>query len=87
MSRPLAVKGGGASPSLFSTPGFPPAASLKEASFGDRPEHCWQDVLAGDDAWKTQAPGFLDIGWHDQGTIPSLTADLHQQTRLAASAI
>ena len=36
MSRPFAVKGGGACPSMFSTPGFPPVASQEEAEDGKR---------------------------------------------------
>lgn len=46
MSRPLAVKGGGACPSMFSTPGFSPAASREEACFGDRPRPCRRAALA-----------------------------------------
>jgi hypothetical protein len=46
-----------------------------------------QDVPTCDDAWKTRAPDFLDIGLHNQGAIPSLAADLHQQTIVIAQAI
>jgi hypothetical protein len=43
-----------------------------------------QELLASADISSAKAPGFLDIGWHYQGAIPSLAAGLHQETRLAA---
>ena len=60
MARPLAAKGGGACPSMFSTPGFRPVPQGGEGAWGltlHEPRHsvCAQQDSQG---WSSPGPGY-----------------------------